>query len=219
MKLNILLLGAPGAGKGTQAQLIKEKYNIPHISTGDMFREAIRNKTPLGVLAESFISKGDLVPDDVTIGLVKERLSQDDCANGYLLDGFPRTLVQAEALAQLSKEINRPIDLVINIDVDESLLIDRISGRRMCKGCGASYHIKNLPPKVEGVCDACGGELYIRKDDNVDALKVRLKNYHDQTQPLIDYYANSGLIGTVQGDSGLENVFKAITSIIEGENY
>ena len=218
MKLNILLLGAPGAGKGTQAVKIKEKYNIPHISTGDMFREAIRNKTPLGVLAESFISRGDLVPDDVTIGLVKERLSKDDCANGYLLDGFPRTLVQAEALSKLSSEINRPIDLVINIDVDESILIDRISGRRMCKGCGASYHIKNLPPKKEGVCDVCGGELYIRKDDNVDALKVRLNNYHDQTQPLIEYYTNVGVLRTVDGDIGLENVFKAITDIIEGEN-
>ena len=217
MKLNILLLGAPGAGKGTQAQMIKEKYHIPHISTGDMFREAIRNKTPIGLLADSYISKGNLVPDDVTIALVKERLSQDDCANGYLLDGFPRTIVQAEALAQLSSEINRPIDLVINVDVDESKLIDRISGRRMCKGCGASYHIKNLPPKVEGVCDVCGGELYIRKDDNVDALKVRLENYHDQTQPLIDFYANCGLIATVNGDSSLENVFKAITDVIEGD--
>ena len=218
MKLNILLLGAPGAGKGTQAQLIKEKYHIPHISTGDMFREAIRNKTPVGLLADSFISKGQLVPDDVTIALVKERLSKDDCANGYLLDGFPRTLVQAEALAQLTSDIARPIELVINVDVDENKLIDRISGRRMCKGCGASYHVTNLPPKVEGVCDVCGGELYIRKDDNVDALKVRLDAYHNQTQPLIDFYANCGLIATVNGDTSLENVFKAITSIIEGEN-
>lgn len=217
MKLNILLLGAPGAGKGTQAQLIKEKYNIPHISTGDMFREAIRNKTPIGVLADSYISKGNLVPDDVTIALVKERLSQDDCKNGYLLDGFPRTLVQAEALAELSSEINRPIDLVINVDVDEAKLIDRIAGRRMCKGCGASYHIKNLPPKVEGVCDVCGGELYIRKDDNVDALKVRLDAYHNQTQPLIDFYANCGLIATVNGDTSLENVFRAIIDVIEGD--
>ena len=217
MKLNILLLGAPGAGKGTQAQLIKEKYNIPHISTGDMFREAIRNKTPIGVLADSYISKGNLVPDDVTIALVKDRLSKDDCANGYLLDGFPRTLVQAEALTQLTKEINRPIDLVIDIEVDENKLIDRISGRRMCKGCGASYHIKNLPPKVEGVCDVCGGELYIRKDDNVDALKVRLEAYHTQTQPLINYYAQYGLIGEVNGDTSLENVFKAIVDLIEGD--
>ena len=217
MKLNILLLGAPGAGKGTQAQLIKEKYNIPHISTGDMFREAIRNKTPIGVLADSYISKGNLVPDDVTIALVKERLSKDDCKNGYLLDGFPRTLVQAEALTQLTKDINRPIDLVIDIEVDENKLIDRISGRRMCKGCGASYHIKNLPPKVEGVCDVCGGELYIRKDDNVDALKVRLEAYHTQTQPLINYYAQYGLIGEVNGDTSLENVFEAITDIIEGD--
>lgn len=217
MKLNILLLGAPGAGKGTQAQLIKEKYHIPHISTGDMFREAIRNKTPVGLLADSFISKGQLVPDDVTIALVKERLSKDDCANGYLLDGFPRTLVQAEALAQLTSDIARPIELVINVDVDENKLIDRISGRRMCKGCGASYHVTNLPPKVEGVCDVCGGELYIRKDDNVDALKVRLDAYHNQTQPLIDFYANCGLIATVNGDTSLENVFKAITDIIEGD--
>lgn len=217
MNLNIILLGAPGAGKGTQAQFIKEKYQIPHISTGDMFREAIRNKTPLGVLADSYISRGDLVPDDVTIALVKERLSKDDCQNGYLLDGFPRTIVQAEALSTLTKDINRPINLVIDIEVDENSLIERISGRRMCKGCGASYHVKNLPPKVEGICDSCGQELYIRKDDNVDALKVRLENYHNQTQPLIDFYKNLNVLKEVNGDSSLENVTKAIISTIEGD--
>lgn len=217
MKLNIILLGAPGAGKGTQAQIIKEKYKIPHISTGDMFREAIKGKTPLGELAESYISRGDLVPDDVTIALVKERLSKDDCQNGYLLDGFPRTIVQAEALEKLTKEIERPINLVIDIEVDENILIERISGRRICKKCGASYHIKNMPPKIEGVCDHCGGELYIRKDDNVDALKVRLDHYHEQTKPLIDFYKKLGLLKVVQGDIGLDNVFKQITMIIEGD--
>lgn len=217
MNKNIILLGAPGAGKGTQAQILKEKYNIPHISTGDMFREAIKNKTPLGTLADSYISKGHLVPDDVTIALVKERLSKDDCANGYLLDGFPRTLVQAEALAKLSKEINREINLVINIDVKEEILIDRISGRRICKSCGASYHIKNMPPKVEGVCDHCGGELYIRKDDNVDALKVRLEHYRNETKPLIEYYSKEGLLKTVDGAIGLDNVLCEISSFIEGD--
>lgn len=217
MKLNIILLGAPGAGKGTQAQRIKEKYNIPHISTGDMFREAIKNKTPLGQLADSYISRGDLVPDDVTIALVKERLSKDDCKNGYLLDGFPRTIPQAEALKKLSNEIGRPVSLVINICVDEESLIDRISGRRICRNCGASYHIKTLPSKVEGVCDVCDGELYIRKDDNVDALKVRLSNYNAQTKPLIEYYTNEKVLKSVNGDNSLDNVFNDITLIIEGD--
>ena len=215
--MRIILLGAPGAGKGTQSTRILAKYAIPYISTGDIFRKEVSKDTEFGMEVKRYIDRGLLVPDHITLEIVQERLSQDDCANGYLLDGFPRTIVQAEALAQLSSEINRPIDLVINVDVDESKLIDRISGRRMCKGCGASYHIKNLPPKVEGVCDVCGGELYIRKDDNVDALKVRLENYHDQTQPLIDFYANCGLIATVNGDSSLENVFKAITDVIEGD--
>lgn len=217
MKLNIVLLGAPGAGKGTQAFEIKKVFNIPHISTGDMFREAIKANTPLGELAQSYISKGHLVPDEVTIGLVKERLSKDDCKNGYLLDGFPRTIVQAEALKTLTKEINRELDLVINIEVPTSILIERISGRRVCKTCGASFHIKNLPPKEDGICDICGAPLIQRPDDNEEALKVRLEHYNNQTKPLIEYYKNENLLTAVDGNVGLENTFKAIKKLIEEE--
>ena len=217
MKLNIVLLGAPGAGKGTQAKLIIEKYHIPHISTGDMFRDAIKNQTELGVLASKYISKGDLVPDEVTIGLVKERLSQPDCANGYLLDGFPRTLTQAEALKELSHEIKRDLNLVINIVVDEGILVERIAGRRVCKKCGSSYHVISMKPKVDGICDRCGNELVQRPDDNEEALKVRLHHYHEDTQPLINYYEKEGLLRSTRGDLGLENNFKAICSIIDGE--
>ncbi len=215
MKLNIVLLGAPGAGKGTQAQLIVDKYHVPHISTGDMFREAIKNKTELGQLAEKFISHGDLVPDEVTIGLVKERLSKEDCKDGYLLDGFPRTLVQAEALKKLSHEIGRDVNLVINIVVPTNVLIERISGRRVCKKCGASYHVVSMKPLKEGICDRCGGELIQRPDDNAEALKVRLDHYENDTKPLINYYDQLGLMKTTRGDMGLENNFKAIVSLIE----
>lgn len=215
MKLNIILLGAPGAGKGSQAKLIKEKYQIPHISTGDMFREAIKANTSLGILANSYISKGDLVPDDVTIALVKERLSKDDCKNGFLLDGFPRTIPQAEALEKLTLDINRPINLVIDVSVDDSILLDRIAGRRVCKKCGASYHVKNSPSKVEGICDVCGSNLVIRNDDNPDALKVRLEHYHKQTLPLVDFYKNKNLLKFVNGDQSLESVFSDIVKLIE----
>lgn len=215
MKKNIILLGAPGAGKGTQAKLIIEKYNIPHISTGDMFREAIKNQTDLGKLASSYIARGDLVPDEVTIGLVKERLSKDDCANGYLLDGFPRTLAQAEALKELSHDIGRDLNLVINIVVDESILVDRISGRRVCKKCGSSYHVVSMKPKVDGICDRCGSELVQRPDDNEEALKVRLAHYHDDTEPLIQFYEKEGLLKASRGDMGLENNFNAICKLIE----
>lgn len=215
MKLNIILLGAPGAGKGSQAKLIKDKYQIPHISTGDMFREAIKANTSLGALANSYISKGDLVPDDVTIALVKERLSKDDCKNGFLLDGFPRTIIQAEALEKLTLDINRPINLVIDVDVDDSILVDRIAGRRVCKKCGASYHIKNSPSKKDGICDVCGSALIIRSDDNPDALKVRLEHYHKQTYPLVEFYKNKNLLKSVNGDQSLENVFSDIVKLIE----
>jgi adenylate kinase len=217
MKLNIILLGAPGAGKGTQAELIVAKYHIPHISTGDMFREAIKNQTDLGKLANTYISKGDLVPDDVTISLVKERLSRKDCAHGYLLDGFPRTLPQAEALSKLSKEIGREVNLVVNFVVREDVLIARISGRRVCKKCGALYHIVTMKPKVDGICDKCGGELVQRPDDNPVAFKVRLDHYENQTKPLIAYYENLGLLRTVRGDLELQENFKAIESLIEEE--
>ena len=197
--LNIILMGPPGAGKGTQAKILIKKYDIPHISTGDMFREAIKQGTPLGKLAASYINDGHLVPDDVTIGLVKERLSKDDCAKGYLLDGFPRTIVQAEALEKLTEEINRPIEYVINIDTPKEELVARICGRRVCKKCGAPYHIINVKPKVDGVCDICGGELIQRPDDNEEALNTRLEAYTKQTKPLLDYYEKKGLLKTFSG--------------------
>ena len=215
--LSIILMGPPGAGKGTNAKKIASEYKIPHISTGDMFREAIKNKTPLGELASSYINKGLLVPDEVTIGLVKERLSQDDCKNGYLLDGFPRNVAQAEALSALGKEISRPVNYVINLVVDESILIDRISGRRVCKTCGAPYHVKNMKPKVEGKCDLCGGDLYQRKDDNEETLKSRLHEYHLQTEPLIEYYKNLSVLHDVVGSKPLDELFNDIREILKGE--
>lgn len=216
--LNIILMGPPGAGKGTQAKKIISHYDIPHISTGDMFREAIANKTPTGELAASYINKGMLVPDGVTIALVKERLSKDDCAKGYLLDGFPRTIPQAEALEQLTKEINRPITAVINITAEKEVLIKRISGRRVCKSCGAPFHIATLKPKVEGVCDYCGGELVQRKDDTIESLVVRLDAYEHQTLPLVDFYAKRELLTNVDGLLDIDVVFNIISSVLEGAN-
>ena len=215
--MKLLIMGRPGAGKGTQAANIKEYYNIPHISTGDMFREAIKNQTPLGKIASQYINDGHLVPDDVTIGLVKERLSQDDCANGYILDGFPRTIPQAEALETLTKEIGRPITAVINIDAPKDLLVERICGRRVCKVCGAPYHIVNRKPKVDGVCDNCGGELVQRKDDNIEALTTRLDVYNKDTAPILDFYRNKGLLTTFDGTIGAENLIKEINSLLEAK--
>lgn len=214
---NIILMGPPGAGKGTNAKRIVGKYKIPHISTGDMFREAIKNETDLGKLAKGYIEKGLLVPDSVTISLVEERLQKDDCAKGYLLDGFPRTISQAEALNEIGQKINRPIEVVINIEVDEEILKDRICGRRVCKVCGAPYHVKNLLPKVEGVCDLCGGELIQRKDDNEETLIQRLEEYHHQTQPLIEFYRNLNLVSDVSGTIGFEKLDKIIENILEGK--
>lgn len=185
--MNIILLGAPGAGKGTQATKISDKYHLPHISTGDIFRENIKNQTPIGVLAKSYIDKGQLVPDDVTCKIVEERLSREDCKNGYLLDGFPRTIAQAEMLEKFTK-----IDAVININIDFSLLMARLCGRRVCKDCGESYHISTLEGKT--TCSRCGGELYQRKDDNPETVQSRLDVYEKQTAPLIDYYTQKGLI-------------------------
>ncbi len=211
--LNIILMGPPGAGKGTQAKKIVAKYHIPHISTGDMFREAMKAGTELGNLAKEYINKGLLVPDEVTIGLVKERLSLDDCANGYLLDGFPRTIAQAEALQQLTSEIHRPVTVVVNIAADQSVLLRRVSGRRVCKTCGAPYHIETLKPKKDGVCDLCGGPLMQRADDNEDSLKVRLDAYEHQTLPLLDFYSKLGLVKEVNGLQDIEDVFASICQL------
>lgn len=213
MKRNIILVGPPGAGKGSVAKKLIT-LGLAHISTGDMFREAMKNGTPLGKLAESYINKGDLVPDEVTIGLVKERLSQPDCANGYLLDGFPRTIPQAEALEELTHDINRPIEAVLNITCDEKTLIQRISGRRVCKVCGTPYHIVNVKPKVEGVCDVCGGELYQRKDDNEEALKVRLQHYVHDTEPLLGFYENKGLLKEFDSLVGSDVLFDEIVEFL-----
>ena len=215
--MNIVMLGAPGTGKGTAAKMLAKKLNLPHISTGDMFREAIKNKTPLGELASSYINKGLLVPDEVTIGLVKERLSAPDCEKGFLLDGFPRNIAQAEALSKIGEEIKKPINYVINLVVDESILIDRISGRRVCKTCGAPFHIKTKKSLKEGVCDLCGGELYQRKDDNEETLKSRLSEYHLQTEPLIEYYKSLNVLHDVDGSQDLDVLFNEIKSILKGE--
>ena len=215
MKKNIILMGPPGAGKGTLAKQLMSAFDLVHISTGDMFREAIKAGTELGKLAKSYIDHGDLVPDEVTIGIVKERLGQDDCAKGFLLDGFPRTLPQAEALKKLSMEVNRPIEVVINLDCDNQELIRRISGRRVCKNCGAPYHIVTLKPKVEGVCDICGGPLYQRADDNEEALKVRLEHYVQSTKPLLDFYASEGLLKSFDSLVGKDQLFDQVSEFLK----
>ena len=207
-------MGPPGAGKGTLAkQLIS--FGLVHISTGDMFREAIKEGTELGKLAKSFIDDGHLVPDDVTIGIVKERLSKPDCENGFLLDGFPRTLPQAEALEKLSKEINRPIEIGINLDCNEEELIKRVSGRRVCKNCGAPYHIINMKPNKDGICDICGGPLYQRADDNEEAMKVRLQHYVSQTRPLLDFYAKQNKLKSYDSLKGSKQLFDEISEFLK----
>lgn len=211
---NIILMGPPGAGKGTLATVLRDDLHLAHISTGDMFREAIAEGTPLGKEAQSYISSGALVPDEVTIGLVKERLSKPDCANGFLLDGFPRTLVQAEALSELSKEINRPIEVVINLECDEKELISRISGRRVCPQCGAPYHIVNKKPLKEGICDVCGTALRQRPDDNEEALKVRLQHYVKDTKPLLNYYEKLGLVKNFDSLAGISQILDEVKNFL-----
>ena len=210
--MNIILFGAPGAGKGTQAVELVNKYKLTHISTGEMFREAIKNQTAMGQLANSFISKGNLVPDEVTVGLVKERLAQEDCKNGFILDGFPRTLPQAECLDEICKELNIKIDYVIDIEVSKEDVIERLSARRVCRSCGASFHLIFNKPSVDGVCDLCGGELYTRKDDNKESVAVRINTYQDQTTPLINYYNNKGILLEINGQQDISDVTKEIVS-------
>lgn len=207
-KMKIILLGSPGVGKGTYAERISKIYNIPQISTGDMFRGAIKNKTEIGLKAKEYMDKGELVPDDVTIGIVDERLKQDDCKNGFMLDGFPRTIPQADALSDIVV-----IDKVLDFTASEEIIIDRLSGRRICKSCGAIFHIRNIIPKVEGVCDKCGGELYQRDDDKPEAVKKRLVVYKKQTEPLIEYYTKKGILRSINADWPIEQVDNVIADV------
>ena len=215
--MRLLIMGPPGAGKGTQAVLIEKAYNIPHISTGDMFREAISNKTPVGLKAKSFIDKGELVPDSVTIEIVRERLQQDDARNqGFLLDGFPRTTVQAIALDEILAELGMKIDMAINIVVDDKTIVERIVGRRVCVSCGEVYHIQNKKPSLEGICDKCGGKLIQRADDTEETIVNRLKVYNLQTKPLIEYYQEKKLIKDVGGLGRAEDIFEKIQNLLGG---
>ena len=216
-KMKIIMLGAPGAGKGTQAKKIAEKYTIPHISTGDIFRANIKNNTELGQKAKTYMDKGELgllVPDELVVDLVVDRVSQDDCTKGYVLDGFPRTIPQAEALDKALAANGEKVDFAINVEVPDENIINRMSGRRACVGCGATYHIKYNPTKVEGICDACGEKLILRDDDKPETVKNRLNVYHEQTQPLIDFYTEKGVLKTVDGTVPMEEVFAAITAIL-----
>lgn len=210
--LNLILMGLPGAGKGTQAEKIKEEYDIPHISTGDMFRLAIKEGTDLGKKAKAFMDQGALVPDEVTIGIVRERLMKDDCKNGFLLDGFPRTIAQAKSLEQLLTELNESISSVLHVDVPEEKLVERLSGRRICPTCGTAYHVAFNPPKVEGICDKDGTPLTQRDDDKPETVKNRLAVNIEQMQPLLDFYQNKGHLVRVNGDQDINDVFQEIRS-------
>ncbi|MEK4948935.1 adenylate kinase [Bacillus sp. FSL W8-1127] len=212
--MNLVLMGLPGAGKGTQAEKIVEKYEIPHISTGDMFRAAMKEGTELGLKAKSYMDKGELVPDEVTIGIVRERLSKDDCKKGFLLDGFPRTVAQAEALESIMSDLGKKIDYVINIDVDKDLLLERLTGRRICKSCGSTYHLVFNPPKVAGKCDRCGGELYQRADDNAETVQNRLDVNLKQAKPLLDFYGEKGYLKNIDGTQKINKVFEDIDQLL-----
>lgn len=208
--MHLILMGLPGAGKGTQADLIKEKYEIPHISTGDMFRLAIKEGTDLGKKAKQFMDEGALVPDEVTNGIVEERLSKADCEKGFLLDGFPRTIPQAEALHEITTKLNKKLDFVIHVDVPEENLLQRLTGRRVCPTCGATYHIANNPPKEDGICDKDGAVLIQREDDTIETVQKRLSVNIEQTKPLLDYYENKNVLVTVNGDQDIAKVFEDI---------
>jgi adenylate kinase len=215
--MNILFMGPPGAGKGTQAEKIVSEFEIPHISTGDAFRAAMSQGTPLGVEAKSYVDKGLLVPDEITNGIVRDRLAQPDCDRGFLLDGFPRTIAQAEALDSMLADLGKKIDVVFNLVVDRSLLLARLTGRRICKSCGSTYHVMFNPPKQEGICDKCSGELYQRSDDTEEKVGTRLDEYLNKTAPLLDYYRNKGILHEVNGEQDIHQVTAEISSILRGQ--
>ncbi len=212
--MKIIMLGAPGAGKGTQAKKIAAKYNIPHISTGDIFRANIKNGTELGKKAKTYMDQGLLVPDELVVDLVVDRVNQEDCKDGYVLDGFPRTIPQAEALDKALGDMGQKMDYAIDVNVPDENIVRRMSGRRACVGCGATYHLVYAPTKEEGICDVCGKELILRDDDKPETVQKRLNVYHEQTQPLIDYYAKAGILREVDGTIDIEDVFKAVTDIL-----
>ena len=213
--MKIIMLGAPGAGKGTQAKMIAEKYTIPHVSTGDIFRSNIKNGTALGLEAKKYMDQGLLVPDELTVKILLDRVAQPDCQNGYVLDGFPRTIPQAEVLDNALNDMGDAIDYAINVDVPDENIVRRMSGRRACLSCGATYHIEHIPPKTEGHCDACGQELVLRDDDKPETVLKRLCVYHDQTRPLIDFYSAKGILKNVDGTVDMMDVFAAIVNILE----
>ena len=213
-QMKLIMLGAPGAGKGTQAKKIAQKYQIPHISTGDIFRANIKAGTELGMKAKAFMDQGQLVPDEVTIGMLLDRISQDDSKNGYVLDGFPRTIPQAESLTAALLERGEKIDYAVNVDVPDENIVNRMSGRRACVGCGATYHVVFNAPKQEDICDTCGEKLILRDDDKPETVQKRLTVYHDQTQPLIDYYNKEGVLVEVDGTQDMEKVFQDIVKVL-----
>ncbi len=213
--MKIIMLGAPGAGKGTQAKMIADKYEIPHISTGDIFRANIKNGTELGMEAKKYMDQGLLVPDELTVKILLDRVANEDCKNGYVLDGFPRTIPQAEVLDQALTELNETIDFAVDVDVPDENIVKRMSGRRACLSCGATYHMEHIPPQQEGICDRCGKELILRDDDQPETVSNRLKVYHEQTQPLIDFYQAKGVLHSVSGTRPMEEVFDSIVEILE----
>ncbi len=214
--MRVVLMGPPGAGKGTQAEKLVKRYGFPHISTGDIFRAAVREGTEMGLKAKEYMDRGELVPDEVVVGIVRERLQAVDCGQGFLLDGFPRTVAQAAALDEvLSADMMTTLDGVVNVDVQEEELVARLTGRRICRSCGSGYHIKFHPPTVRNVCDKCGGELYQRTDDTVDTVRQRLAVYRSQTTPLIEYYGQRGILLTVDGARDIEEVFREITAKLD----
>ncbi|MCR5250674.1 MAG: adenylate kinase [Lachnospiraceae bacterium] len=213
--MKIVMLGAPGAGKGTQAKMIAETYGIPHVSTGDIFRANIKGGTPLGMEAKTYMDKGALVPDELTVRILLDRVAQDDCKNGYVLDGFPRTIPQAEVLDAELDKLGDKIDYAIDVEVPDENIVKRMGGRRACLSCGATYHIVHIPPKQEGICDKCGSELVLRDDDKEETVMKRLAVYHEQTQPLIDFYTKKGVLKTVDGTVDSTDVFAAIRGILD----